>query len=180
MKKLLIISGVLSWFNLIVWGFIILVGAMLALASSSIQLFIIVFLMSGILLQGYAALKLRKSIKNPGIPLGTQTPIGIRLMGSLALFIGIMLISQGIAVLQNIQEFIKGLRDMSETLYQGNTKNMNLTRAAWETGIFSIIVGLCCAANAVINFRLLRWHLFAKSNEQDPTKQDSSKQDPAA
>ncbi len=161
------ISGILSWFNLVVWGFFVAVATLLALLYTNIELFIGVFIVSSIVLHSYAALKLRKSIKNPVVPLGSQTPIGIRLMGAFTLFLGIIYISQGITIIQNMQEVVKSFQEVIESLSAGSSKNINPRSMAWGISIFSIVLGLSCVGNAILNFRMLKWYLFSSKDEQD-------------
>ena len=87
MKKILILTAVLSWFVLISGSILVLTGLLMATASPGLLgLLTGVFLTSSIVLHSYAAIQLRKSILHPTIPLGRQTPVGIRFMGFASLF----------------------------------------------------------------------------------------------
>ena len=169
MKRLLVISGILSWLNLIIWGLAIAMGTLSAILYMNIQLIIFIFIISSIVLHSYAALKLRRSLKDPGIPLGSQTPVGIRLMGAVTLFLGIIYISQGIAILQNMTEVVKDLQPMLDSLSTRNSmpaKSIHAKNMVLGISIFSILAGLSCAGNAILNFRMLRGYLFSNQQEQ--------------
>ena len=88
MNRILKISTILTWINMIIWGLASLLMFLGGLVARNIGLIIISFLLSVIVLHSYAALQLRKSIRNPAIPLSNQTPIGIRFIGFIALFFG--------------------------------------------------------------------------------------------
>jgi hypothetical protein len=107
------------------------------------------------LLHSYAALQLHKSIKNPAVPLSNQTPVGIRLIGFVALFFGITYFANGIAILQSPGEFVKL---MQAQLPQAKFNNGSL-RAG---GLFTLLCGLSISLNVFLNFRLLRWYFFMK------------------
>jgi hypothetical protein len=101
MKMTLKVATILTWFNLIFWGFItglLLLGALSAMFLPGL---LIAVLMSAIPLNCYAALKLHKSIRNPLIPLSQQTPMGIRFVGFIALFFGVNSIGDGFALIKN-------------------------------------------------------------------------------
>jgi len=165
MKKSLKIATVLSWFNLIVWGLISLLFALFAIMSGNLSVLIITFLNGVIVLHSYAALQLQKSIRNPSIPLSSQTPVGIRFIGFIALFFGVLYLADGIAMLQNSQEIIKLL----EPQLPPEAKKLNLSAIMRAGAIFSLLTGLSVAINVSLNFRLLRWYLFSQQQpRRDP------------
>ncbi|HZE85158.1 MAG TPA: hypothetical protein VE035_12680 [Puia sp.] len=116
------------------------------------------FIMGATALHSFAALKLHKSISNPAIPLSNQTPAGIRFVGAIALFLGIIYIGCGIVVLQNSQEVIR----LMQAQYPAEIKMADLSSRIRMGGIFLLISGLCIVVNVILNFRLLRWYFFMK------------------
>jgi len=88
MKNIIKITLILSWFNLVIGSILILSAIFMGLASGNIlNILTLVILPSAFVLHSYAALQLRKSILHPEIPLGKQTPVGIRFIGYAALFL---------------------------------------------------------------------------------------------
>jgi hypothetical protein len=158
MRIVLKISTVLSWFNLIVWGIITFRGILTALMVGNMLFLILCFLMGSAALHSYAALKLHKSIRNPAIPLSNHTPSGIRFVGAVALFLGIIYILVGAVVLQNTREFIK----VMQAQYPEQLKGIDPYSYLRATSTFLLFSGLCIAINVILNFRLLRWYFFMK------------------
>jgi hypothetical protein len=156
MRSILKISTVLSWFNLIVWGFIVSMGLLSSLAFQNMAFLVFPFLFCVMVLHSYAAIQLQKSIKDPSRPLSSQTPVGIRFIGVIAAFFGIAYFANGIAVVQNPQEFLK----MMESQFP-QAKGVPLAAIRLGGG-FALLCGLCIVVNVVFNFRLLRWYHFMK------------------
>ncbi len=86
MKTVLKISSILSWFNMIVWGIVIVLLVLNILGVGQMGILFFPFLLCVIILHSYAALQLHKSIRNPETPLSRQTPTGIRFIGVVAAF----------------------------------------------------------------------------------------------
>src|ERR1022692_982517 len=107
MKKILALSNILSWVNLIIGSLLVLCALLAIMAFPPFAVMISVVLVGCIVLHSYAALQLRKSVLNAAIPLNRQTPVGIRMMGYMALFFTIMLFSNAVYILQNTQELLK-------------------------------------------------------------------------
>jgi hypothetical protein len=153
MKKVVQITSVLSWINLVIGSILVLAGLIMALASG--QLFsagTTVLLVSSIILHSYAALKLRRSIVHPDIPLNRQTPTGIRFMGFVALFCSLMIAGNSFYILQNTKEFVDQVKLPPEA------KNMNVTGMLRGTAVFTLLFALSILANVILNLRLLRWY----------------------
>lgn len=159
MKNTLKISAVLSWINMILWGFVVLTGLLLGVTMGNFGLMVISFFFAVIPLHSYAALQLHKSIRNPAIPLSNQTPVGIRFIGFVASFIGILYIAQGFAV---IQDPAGALQLMKSQMAELKTLTVDSLRLG---GIFALILGLSISINVFLNFRLLRWYIFRKNND---------------
>jgi hypothetical protein len=164
MQKELKVSTILTWFNMIVWALFTGIGLLETLFTGNFFFLIITFMMSVFVLHSYAALQLHKSIKNPAVPLSSQTPVGIRFIGFAALFFGIGFFTQGLAILQNIRELVK-LMEPQLTQLPPEVKGMDLNKLFRGIGIFSLVTGICIAVNVFLNFRLLRWYLFFRENE---------------
>jgi hypothetical protein len=157
MKIVLKISSILSWFNLIVWGIIVLFFVLNILGVGQLTFLFFPFLLCVTILHSYAALQLHKSIRNPEIPLSRQTPAGIRFIGVVAAFLGIIFFADGLAVLQNTHEALQ----IMETQYPPAKGLVSL--ASLRAGsAFALICGICIVVNVLLNFRLLRWYHFMK------------------
>jgi len=155
MKKLLKTSLILSWVNLLSGCLLILGGIMAFLLTPDIFTIILaIFLPGAVILHSYATIQLRRSIINPGSPLNRQTPVGIRLMGFMALFFGIMSISNAILILQHTKETAKLIK------LPVQAKNMDIIPILRASGIFTLVVGISIVANIVLSFRLLKWYLL--------------------
>jgi len=161
MKKELKVSTVLSWFNLIVWGSVAMMGLLAAIFAGNLSFLVVTFLTGVTVLHSYAALQLHKSIRNPALPLSSQTPVGIRFMGFIALFFGVLYIGDGIGLLQSTQDIAK----LMQPSLPPQAKDLDLNKLLRIAGGFSLVTGLCIAVNVFLNFRLLRWYLFLREND---------------
>jgi hypothetical protein len=167
MKKLIQVSAILSWFNLLVSG---LFMALALLAGSFMMGFgnilLVVVLMGSITLHSYAALQLRRSLLHPSIPLGRQTGTGIRFMGYISLFLAFMYGSSAFYMIQHSKEFIDQVQLPAEY------KNFDLTGTFKKSGIFMLIFSLSVLVNVIINFRLYRWYLILFAHEDQKNRED--------
>jgi uncharacterized protein YjeT (DUF2065 family) len=154
------ISTILSWINMIVWGLIVAFGILNALAFGSFPLVVIFFLFSFVILHSYAAFQLQKSIKNPAIPLSSQTPVGLRFVGFIALFFGLTCVANGITIIQGPAEAIKLMQDQFPQAKDAPIANVRIA------GIIVLFMGLSVAVNVFLNFRLLRWYRFMQDDEK--------------
>jgi hypothetical protein len=160
MKNALKVSTVLSWFNMIVWGLFTSMGVLGALFGGNLLALLFAFLFSAIVLHSYACLKLHKSIKNPAIPLNSQTSAGIRFIGLIALFFGICFFTVGLAILQKTHNIVTLMEPQMPPEYKG----ADLYHWFIKAGIFYVVSGVCIAVNVFLSFRLLRWYLFLREN----------------
>jgi hypothetical protein len=161
MKTVLKVSSVLTWFNLIVWGFIATMGILAAMMAGNMYVLLIAVLMSAVVLHSYAALKLHKSVRRSNVPLSDQTPVGIRFVGFIALFLGILYVVDGIGLLQNTQDIVK----LTAPQLPPEFKNVNLTKLFQGFAVFSLLAGLSISVNVFLNFRLLRWYYLVKQSD---------------
>lgn len=152
------ISTVLSWCNLVIWGIISSLGILAALLTVNLSFLVITFLTGVAVLHSYAALQLHKSIKNSAVPLSNQTPVGIRFIGAIALFFGILYIGDGVGLLQNTREAVQLLQPKLPP----QAKGLNLITLFRASGVFSLVCGISIALNVILNFRLLRWYFLMK------------------
>ncbi|HEX9511386.1 MAG TPA: hypothetical protein VF939_12945 [Puia sp.] len=161
MKNALKVSTILSWFNLIVWGLFAGLGLLGGLFGGNLVFLTITVITGFIVLHSYAALQLHKSIRNPSVPLSSQTPVGIRFIGFVALFLGVLYIGDGVGLLQNTRDVVK----MMEPQLPPQAKDLDLNKLFKATGAFSLVAGACIAVNVFLSFRLLRWYLFLREND---------------
>ena len=129
--------------------YIVLAG----LASGNLIGFLIVMILPGsIVLHSYAALQLRKSILNPQIPLGQQTPTGIRFLGFIVILMGCLSVYNSLSLFNNPDEFVKQMKQMPQAA------NLDLKKVLRGATIFGLVFSISVIANALINFRLLKWY----------------------
>lgn len=162
MDKIVKASGILSWINLVIGGILVAGGllGMLAAGDAMIMLMSVV-LTASIVLHSYAALQLRKSIKNEQIPLSSQTITGIRLVGFMALFFAILNIGNAVVIIQNAAEVSK--QAMENFLLK--TQNIDMTAAVRGAGIFSLIFSIGIAVNVFLSIRMLRAYLASREQQ---------------
>ncbi len=172
MKTILRLATALTWFNLLLWGFLIVLLALAALAVRAIPLFIPLVLFSSIPLNCYAALQLQKSIRQPVIRLSSQTPTGIRFVGFVALFFAISFVVNGFTLLSNAPAFIKIFKEQMTQVKESDLIFIT-TANAQRLAVIIIFLGLCVGANVILNFRLLRWYyLVRQSDAEEPGSND--------
>jgi hypothetical protein len=161
MKNALKVSTILSWFNLIVWGLFAGLGLLGGLFGGNLFFLTVTVITGFIVLHSYASLQLHKSIRNAAIPLSSQTPVGIRFIGFVALFLGVLYIGDGVGLLQSTRDMVK----LMEPQLPPQAKDLDLNKLLKATGVFSLLAGICIAVNVFLSFRLLRWYLFLREND---------------
>jgi hypothetical protein len=153
MKKILILTAILSWFVLISGSILVLAGLLMATASPGLLgLLTGVFLTSSIVLHSYAAIQLRKSILHPTIPLGRQTPMGIRFMGFAALFFALFNFNNALYTIQHTDQIAKRI----DLPVQYKDLHVNINHLLHAAAIFSFVLSICIILNVLINLWLLR------------------------
>lgn len=171
MNKILKIATVLSWINMILWSIVCLFFLLWILASGTMALLIILIFPSAIVLHSYASFQLQKSIRNPAIPLNSQTSTGIRFIGFVALFVGISLLVKGVSTVIQPHGYIKEFQSLQEQMgVKDTTSSTPSIPKVVIAGVFGLLFGLCVAVNVNLNFRLLRWYLFLKNNSNNSEK----------
>jgi len=165
MRKILRISSVLSWINLIIWGLLCAFVLLGALVLGNLAFLIALVFPSAVVLHSYAALQLHKSVRDPAVPLSSQTPTGIRFIGFVALFVGISNLFSGVTIIQNSREIIQQLQSQIPP----EMKNFKFKEVHIHTlGIITLLVGLSVVVNANLNFRLLRQYYLSREKKDNP------------
>jgi hypothetical protein len=159
MKKILAVSNILSWINLIFGSFLVLCALLTIMTFPPLAVMISVVLVGCIVLHSHAALQLRKSILHAATPLNKQTPVGIRVMGYMALFFAIMLFSNAVYLLQNTKEVLKQVQFPKEV------KNVDITGVIHGTSLLMVLFSISVIVNVVLNLRLLRFYVLAHNSQ---------------
>ena len=163
MNRILKISTVLTWINMIFWGLGCLLLLLGVLASGMFTMSVLLVFPSAVVLHSYAVFQLHKSIRNPAVPLNSQTPTGIRFIGFVAMFVGISDLFAGINCIQNAPDILKQLLNQGPQL-----KDLHVTAGQVRAlGVFVLLIGLSVAVNVNLNFRLLRWYYFLRDSNKE-------------
>ena len=164
MKNVLKAASILTWFNLIIWGLFIVLMALTAFAMQAMPLLFVLVLLSAIPLNCYAALRLQKSIRHPGIRLSSQTPTGIRFVGFVALFFAISFVVNGFTLTGNASSAVKLFK---EQMTQVKGADMSFMTVGYfkGLGVAAVFLGLCVGVNVILNFRLLRWYYLVNQSD---------------
>ena len=161
MKKILAITQILSWSNLVIGAILALFALLTLLSLPALAVLLSVVLIGCIVLHSYAALQLRKSILNEAIPLNKQTPVGIRMMGYMSLFFAIMLFANAIFLLQNTRELVKQVKIPPQV------KPSDFINIVHGTAIFILVFSLSVIINVSLNLRLLKWYTVSRANKSN-------------
>lgn len=163
MKNTIRAAKILTWFNLIVWGSLLGIMLLAALASQNMVILVAVVLFGVIPLHSYASLQLQKSIRHPAIKLSSQTPVGVRFIGFIALFFGILAIGRSFELILNPKI---GLDSLNTDMGNGKTLDEATQVAALRIGIgFAMLMGLAVVINVILNLRLLRWYYLVRQSD---------------
>ena len=164
MKKLQIIGRALAWFNLIFWGIPIVSFLLGVLASVDLQFLVPVVLLAAVPLHSFAALQLQRSLRHPQIKLSQQTPAGIRFVGTIALFIGILLAFTGAAAMGVAKEMLPQFKEKMGQFKQWDMSAMTVGDLRAIAALY-LLLGLAVVANVMIHLRLLRWYYLVKQSD---------------
>jgi hypothetical protein len=176
MKITLKVASILTWFNLIYWGLPVAVLLLASLSTMNMPFLAVTVLFSSIPLNAYAALKLHRSIRRPTLPLSNQTPVGIRFVGFIALFFGIVIMGAGFEILKASKEVFASLKGqlsgvtVMPPILQEQYKNLSI-EDFHRQGIFVLLFGLAIVVNVVLNLRLLRWYYLVGKSDASQEKQ---------
>ena len=161
MKGALKVASALTWFNLVIWGFVTVVALLATLVTGPVALVIAVFI-SAIPLNCYAALQLHKSIRRPVVKLSHQTPVGIRFIGYVSLFYGLTMVSSELSNLQNPGRTLQLMKDSFTGWKSLEVMTVSMIRVSAVVGL---ILGLAVVVNVVLNIRLLRWYYLVHQSD---------------
>lgn len=163
MKTARTIGKALAWFNLVYWGFSVVVSLMQGLAMGNMGVVIFTVLLAAIPLSSYAALQLHRSIRNPEIRLSHQTPIGIRFVGSFVVLLGILGIGLGLLIIGGAKEIFPMLKENAVDMPQAvNISNVGVLQELGGLLVFFAVIAL---VSALINMRLLRWYYLVRQSD---------------
>lgn len=163
MRTVLKVASTLSWFNLVFWGMITLLCLLMTLVMGPVVL-VPAVLLCAIPLNSYAALQLHKSIRQPVVKLSNQTPAGIRFVGFVALFCGLLLCADGIVAALHPDSVVEAMRQSYSQM--GVKEPAGLTPALGRKwAIIVLILGLGVVVNVMLNFRLLRWYYLVHQSD---------------
>jgi hypothetical protein len=165
MKTAQSVGRVLAVFNLIIWG-ILLAGPLLgALVAFNPLVLVMLVLFAAMPLHSYAALQLQKSLRHPEIKLSQQTPVGIRFVGLIALFVGIFMALGGFLVLTDAKEWLPLMKEQMASL--NKQQDLSTITVGYLQGIggFLLITGLMAIVSVLIHLRLLRWYFLVKQSD---------------
>jgi hypothetical protein len=162
MKAVLRIATILTWINMLAWGYIVASLLIDGISSQVSFFFVTAFFASFVVLHSYAALRLQRSIRNPAIPLSGQTPGGIRFIGMVVLLYGLFFLATGCTFLQQPREALQMFRNqMAAEMTKGLT-----AREVRAGGAIILLAGISITLNVFLNFRLLRWYFLSKRGDE--------------
>lgn len=159
MKKAIAVSYILSLANLIIGSIFLLLALLLLILMPILPILISAVLIGCIILHSYAALQLRKSVFNDSLPLNKQTPVGIKLMGYMALFFAMMSFMSTVFTLQHIEEILKQAQLPKEI------RQVDMRRFILASSIISLFFSLSVILNVILNLRLLKWYTLTHNSE---------------
>jgi hypothetical protein len=167
MKIALTFASVLSWVNIIIWGLIVVFGLFFTVPTGQLLPMLVVVLLSSIPLNCYAALKLQTSIRHPNVPLGHETPVGIRFVGLIALFFGILYVGYGAMIAGHPNMLLDSAKVIPDKLPGYTPEQLAALGklAVVVGGVIAAVLGLLVAVNVILNFRLLRWYYLVHRSD---------------
>jgi len=144
---------------MVIWGYFVLQMVLAGISTGAILFVVFGFFLSAVVLHNYAALQLTKSLRDPAVPLGHQTPAGIRFIGMVALLFGVIFLGCGLILLVNSGEMLK-LMQAQSTMF----KDINVALVR-KQGVTAMLLGLAVTVNVFLSFRLLRWYFLSKAGK---------------
>ena len=167
MKTALKVATVLTWFNLIFWGLILVALFLGVLLTGQTVILAGVVLLSAIPLNCYAALKLHTSIRYARVPLSHQTPVGIRFVGLMALFFGFTFIFTGGQLFSNPKPGLEAFSQFTEQFVkpvQAKLTGLAMTFVR-SLAVAFLLLGVLVVVNVILNLRLLRWYYLVRKSD---------------
>lgn len=150
------IFRVLSIVNLLVAGFFVLMLLLVLLFMPVLSPVLIFMLLTGsVVIHSILSIALQQSLRNPERPLKSNTPGGIRIMGFMATFYAVLLITNGIFGLNNMDEM---LQQAMQQLPQNQPAPSMAFMRSLMTGmiIFLIVHAAAVLVNCALSFAFLR------------------------
>ncbi|HEU4555397.1 MAG TPA: hypothetical protein VFS25_21285 [Chitinophaga sp.] len=140
----------LSVISLLVAGFFVLMMLFALMFTAALSPVLIFMLLTGaVVIHSVLSLSLQQSLKDPSRPLKANTPGGIRIMGFMAIFYAVMLITNGIYGLAHMNEI---LQDAMKQLPKNQPVPSAHTMRNLMTGL--VIVLVIHAAGVLVNCAL--------------------------
>src|SRR5262249_51515427 len=121
-------------------------------------------LFGAIPLNCYAALQLHKSIRQPAVKLSHQTPAGIRFVGFVAMFFGILTVSDAVTALVHPAQLTESFQQIYSNSNVKDTPAISPAMAR-NVSIVLLLLGLSVVVNVQLNFRLLRWYYLVHKSD---------------
>jgi magnesium-transporting ATPase (P-type) len=152
----------LSIINLVVAGFIVLMLLLSLMFMPAMSLVLISMLVTGaVVIHSLLSLGLQQSIKKPARPLKENTPGGLRIMGFIAIFYAVLLITNGIYGLIHLDEVMKvdaSLRQTMPQLPNGQAAPAAQATRGLTAGILVVMVvhAVAVLVNCALSFSFLR------------------------
>ena len=163
MKNTLTIARILTWFNLIFWGGFLVIMLLYALALHFFPALVGIFVLCAIPLHCYAALQLQRAVRYPGVKLSNHTPVGIRFVGLVALFFGIIATANSFVILRNPNAILAAMKDNMPD--PKKFTDAQLSDSLHLLAIVGIVVGLAVVVNVILNTRLLRRYYLVNRSD---------------
>lgn len=164
MKNTRVIARILAWFNMIFWGIPIISAILQSFVAPNLPILVMLVLLAAIPLHSYAALQLLKSIRNPEVRLSHNTPVGIRFVGLVALFFGILLTGCGAVILQGAKEMLPLFKEQMSA-YKEIDPSMLTVGVLQKYGVFMMLLGLAIIVGVILDLRLLRWYYLVRQSD---------------
>lgn len=158
----------LSTVNLLIASFFLFIMLMALLMMPSLTPILIFALITGaVVIHSILSLALQKSLVNPEVPLKSNTPGGIKIMGFMAMFYGILLVTNGWVGLTNLDEMLN--QTMKQMPKQQPAPDMATMRSLLRGFlIFFLIHAAGVIANCALSFSLLRkWQADQQVKKND-------------
>lgn len=146
----------LSIINLLISGFFVLMLLLTLLFMQALSPVLIFMLLTGaVAIHSILSLSLQQSLANPARPLKSNTPGGIRIMGFMAIFYAVLLITNGIYGLNNTGELLKqAMEQMPKQQNMPDAKSLHKVVTGFI--IFFILHAIGVLINCALSFNYLR------------------------
>lgn len=146
----------LSIINLLISGFFVLMLMLALLFMQALSPVLIFILLTGaVVIHSILSIALQKSVADPARSLKANTPGGIRIMGFIATFYAVLLITNGIYGLNHMDEMLKqALEQVPQK--QGMPDAGSLHKVVTGFIIFFIVHAIGVLINCALSFSYLK------------------------